>query len=157
MKQIKFIVATLMAAVFMTISPSCSEDKDEPAAAAAKTVQGDYSGDLECSVMGSVSIFEGKTFTITATDESTVSVVLPAFGDAPMALPSITLAGVKVSEENGTVTMATTEVSGQTDTGKNYTCTISGTVQNKTFDLKFNLQYGAMPMPLICSSTAVKQ
>ena len=157
MRQIKFLFATLMAVVFLTIISSCSNDKDEPAVPAAKTIQGTYAGDLECTVMGSASVFEDKTFTVTATDETTVSIVLPAFGEAPMALPSITLPGVKVTETNGVVTLATTEVSGQTDAGKTYTCTFSGTVQDKTLNLKFNLQYGAMPMPMICSSTALKQ
>lgn len=157
MKQIKFLFATFMAVVIMTTFSSCSDDKDEPAMPAAKTVQGTYEGDLECTVMGSPSVFENKTFVVTATDESTVSVVLPAFGEAPMALPSITLTGVKVTEADGVATLATTEVSGQTDGGKTYTCTFSGTVQDKILKLKFNLQYGAMPMPMICSSTAQKQ
>ena len=82
MKQIKFLFATIMAVVFLTTFSSCSDEKDEPAVPAAKTIQGTYAGDLECTVMGSASIFEGKTFTVNATDESTVSVVLPAFGEA---------------------------------------------------------------------------
>ena len=117
-----------MVPVVLTTFLSCSDEKDEPAVPAAKTIQGTYAGDLECTVMGSSSIFENKTFTINATDESTVSVVLPAFGEAPMALPSITLTGVKVTEANGVVTLATTEVSGQTDAGKSYTCTFSGDI-----------------------------
>jgi len=157
MKPIKSLFATIMAIVCMTSFLSCSDENDEPAALAAKNIQGFYNGDMECSVMGSVSTFENKTFTITATDESTVSVVLPAFGEAPMALSSITLAGVKVTEANGVVTMAETEVSGQTDAGKSYTCTLSGNIENNILNIKFNLQYGAMPMPMICSSTATKQ
>lgn len=157
MKTLKFLCATL-AAIFctMTIS-SCSEDKDEPAAPAAKAIQGNYAGDMDCTVMGSTSTFENLTFTVSAVDESTVNVVLPAFGEAPMAMPSITVTGVKVSESDGTVTLATTEVSGETTSGKSYTCTISGTVVNNTLSIRFNLQYGNMPMPMICSSNATKQ
>lgn len=157
MKQIKFLFATIMTVVFLTTFSSCSDDKDEPAVPAARTIQGTYAGDLESTVMGTTLIFENKTFTINATDESTVSVVLPAFGEAPIALPSITLTGVKVTEANGVITLATTEISGQTDAGKTYNCTISGTVQDNTLNLKFNLQYGTMPMPMICSSKALKQ
>ena len=157
MKSFKFFFATFMAIVCMTTFSSCGDDNDEPATPTAKNIQGSYKGDMECSVMGSASTFEDMTFSVTATDDSTVAVVLPAFGEAPMALPSITITGVKVTEANGVVTMTTTEVSGQTDTGKSYTCTLSGTVENSTLNIKFNLQYGAMPMPMICSSTAQKQ
>ncbi len=156
MKQIKFLFAAIMAIVCMTVFSSCSDDKDEPSIPAAKTIQGSYKGNMDCSVMGSVSTFENMTFTITANDETTVTVVLPAFGEAPMALPSITISNVKVTEANGVVTINTTEVSGQTDAGKNYTCTLSGSMENNTLNIKFNLQYGAMPMPMICSSTAQK-
>ena len=61
MKQIKFLFATIMAVVCLTTFSSCSDDKDEPAVPAAKTIQGTYAGDLECTVMGSSSIFEDKT------------------------------------------------------------------------------------------------
>ena len=155
MKQFKFIFASLMAMLTLAILPSCSDEKDEPAAPAARTIQGSYSGDMECSVMGSASTFENLTFSIDATDDATVTV--PAFGEAPMAMPSIAVAGVKVSEADGVVTLATTEVSGQTESGKNYSCTLSGSVTDNVLSIKFNLQYGAMPMPMICSSTATKK
>ena len=74
-----------------------------------------------------------------------------------MAMPSLAITGVKVTEANGVVTLATTEVSGQIESGKNYTCTLSGSVTDKVLNIKFNLQYGAMPMPMICSSTATKK
>ena len=107
--------------------------------------------------MGSASTFENLTFSIEATDDATVAVTLPAFGEAPMAMPSLAITGVKVTEANGVVTLATTEVSGQIESGKNYTCTLSGSVTDKVLNIKFNLQYGAMPMPMICSSTATKK
>lgn len=157
MKQLKFIFASLITMLTLAILPSCSDEKDEPATPAAKTIQGSYTGDMECSVMGSASTFENLTFSIDATDDATVSVTLPAFGEAPMAMPSIAITGVKVSEANGVVTLATTEVSSQTESGKKYTCTLSGSVTDKVLSIKFNLQYGAMPMPMICSSTATKK
>lgn len=158
MKPIKFIYATMIAALSLLSLSSCSDSKDdEPAQPAAKAIEGTYTGDLDCSVMGSVSTFEDAVFSISATDDATVTIVLPPFGEAPMQMPAITVTGIKVSETDGTATLATTEDSGQTDSGKSYTCTVSGTVSDKTLDIKFNLQYGAMPMPMICSSTATKQ
>lgn len=158
MKPIKFLFATMIAVLALVTLPSCSDNnEDEPAVPAAKAIAGTYAGDMECSVMGSASTFENLSFVLSATDDATVTVTLPAFGEAPMAMPSITITGVKVTEANGISTLATTEYSGQTDSGKSYTCTVSGSVSDKTLDIKFNLQYGAMPMPMICSSTATKQ
>ncbi len=157
MKSLKFLVATIVA-IFCTMAiASCSDEKDDPSVPAAKSAEGNYKGDMECSVMGNTSTFEDLTFSVKAVDESSVNVVLPAFGEAPMAMPSITVNGVKVSESSGVVTLANTEVSGQTESGKSYTCTLSGTVENNTLSIRFNLQYGAMPMPMICSSNATKQ
>lgn len=156
MKQFKLLFV-MMAAVLAGALTSCSDDNDTPDVPAAKSIEGTYKGDLVCTVMGSAQTFEGKEFVITANDETMVSVSLPAFGEAPMALPAIKLPGVKVSEADGVVTLATTEVSGQTEAGKAYTCTLSGTVEGKKLDIKFNLRYGAMPMPLICTSTATKE
>lgn len=119
MKPIKFLFATVIAVLALVTLPSCSDDnnEDEPAVPAAKAIAGTYAGDMECSVMGSASTFENLSFSLSATDDATVAVTLPAFGEAPMAMPSIT----------------------------------------NTLNIKFNLQYGAMPMPMICSSAATKQ
>jgi len=158
MKQIKFLFATILATVCLSALTSCSDNKeDEPATPAAKNIEGKYHGDMECSVMGNASTFDNMTFEINATDETTVTVILPAFGETLMTMPSITIAGVEVTETNGIVSLKPTEVSSQTSTGKAYTCTLSGSVENKTLNIQFNLQYGAMPMPIICSSTALKQ
>lgn len=159
MKPIKFLFATMIALLAFVTLPSCSDDnnEDEPAVPAAKAIAGTYAGDMECSVMGSASTFENLSFSLSATDDATVAVTLPAFGEAPMAMPSITITGVKVTEANGISTLATTQCTGTTDSGKSYTCTLSGDVNGNTLNIKFNLQYGAMPMPMICSSAATKQ
>ena len=116
MKPIKFLFATIIAVLALVTLPSCIHDnEDEPAVPAAKAIAGTYAGDMECSVMGSASTFENLSFVLSATDDATVTVTLPAFGEAPMAMPSITITGVKVTEVNGISTLATTECSGQTD------------------------------------------
>lgn len=158
MKKIKSIFATMLAMICITGLQSCSDDKNDiPATPAAKTIEGSYLGNMNCSVMGNVSTFKNVTFEISATDDANVTVTLPPFGEAPMALPSITITDVKVSETDGVVTLVPTEISGQTSAGKTYTCTLTGTVKKNILDIRFNLQYGAMPMPMICSADAKKQ
>lgn len=156
MKFFKTFLATIMAFSCLSAFTSCNDKNDEPTTPVARTISGSYNGDLQCTVMGNPSNFADCTFTITATDDNTVSVGLPAFGENPMAMPAINVSGVKVTDKDGIATLATTDVSGLTDTGKNYTCTVEGTVDGNTLNIRFNLQYGAMPMPLICSSIAVK-
>lgn len=155
MKKIK-LLAFLLSFTYVFSLTSCGDDMYEPDTPAAKQIEGSYSGTMECSVMGSVDTFENMSFRIVATDDATVTVTLPAFGNVPMAMPSITLEGVKVSETNGIVTIKETEANGMTDTGKKYTVTLMGTVQGNVLNIKLNLLYGSMPMPIICSSTASK-
>lgn len=137
---------------------SCSETKENtPATPAAKNIEGLYYGDIDCSVMGQVSTFEEGAFQIAATDEATVTVTLPSFGEGTMLLPSIPITGVKVYEADGVTTLKQTQTTGQTTEGKNYTCTLTGTITGKKLSIKFTLVYGAMPMPMICSSEALKR
>lgn len=158
MKLFRTIFMAMVAIISLSTTTSCSDndDKDTPAIPAAKNIEGSYTGDMDCSVMGNVSTFADVTFGITATDDATVSITLPPFGEAPMAMPSITVDGVKVTEEDGIATLASTQITGETTDGKSYTVTLSGSVADNTLDIRFNLQFGAMPMPMICSSTAVK-
>lgn len=154
MKRIKSIFATMMLCLgIMATMSSCSDDKDEPTLPAAKNIEGSYSGDMSCTVMSSESTFENMTFTVKATDDATVSVTISEFGEPPMKMPSITVPGIKVSGSDGTYTLATTEFSGDNN-GKKYSGTAQGSFTNKILTFKFNLQYGAMPMPMICSFTA---
>ena len=133
---------------------SCSDNDDKPAAPAAKSVEGIYTGDMTCTVMGSESTFEDMTFTVTATDDATVSVAIPSFGNPPMQVPQVTVAGVRVSGEEGSYTLATTEFNGTTDGGKTYSGTLQGSAAEKAVTIEFSLQYGAMPMPMICRFTS---
>lgn len=141
--------------------PACSDDKEKdeptPADAAAKSIAGVYSGDMSCTVMSSEETIPDVTFTVTATDGNTVSVTLPGFGNPPMQVPSVTVTGVKVSGSDGSYQLAASEFSGKTEAGKSYSGTIQGNFADNRITIKFNLQYGAMPVPMICSFTAPKK
>lgn len=136
---------------------SCSDkEEDEPALPAAREVAGTYSGDMTCSVMGQESQFEDMTFTVVAVDDSSVDITVSEFGQAPMAVPSFTVEGVKVSGAEDSYTLASTDFEGQTATGRAYSGKLQGSYSGTTLSVQFNLQYGAMPMPMICSFSAPK-
>lgn len=164
MKKIKSVLATMLAVLSLVSFNSCSDKEenepvlDEPTAVStAKDVAGTYKGDMTCSVMGQESIFEDMTFTVRATDDTTVSVEISTFGNPPMQVPAITVTGVKVSETSGTYTLTSTDFKGEMSNGKSYSGTLDGDYESSTITVRFNLQYGSMPMPMICSFTAPKQ
>lgn len=157
MKKFKQFAALLPLVFFVTAAASCSDDDDAPAAPAAKEIAGTYNGDLTCSVMGSESVFENKTFVVTATSDSEVSVKIDAFGEAPMALPSITVDKLKVTGADGIYAVDATTFSGTTEAGKQYSGTIKLAYTNGVVVIDFQLQYGAMPMPIICTFTSGKK
>lgn len=151
------IISGLMAIVFgMFTLSSCGSDDDEPAVPAAQSVAGTYHGDMTCSVMGQESTFEDMTFTLIATDDATVDIEISTFGNPPMQVPAITIKDVKVSGADGSYTLATTSFEGDLENGKKYSGTIEGTNVSGVMTLRFNLNYGAMPMPMICTFTAPK-
>lgn len=159
MKKLRTIFATMLLCVGIAATlSSCSDDeKDEPSVPAAKSVAGSYDGDMTCSVMGSESVFEDVTFDVTATDDAAVSVAIPSFGNPPMRVPEIAVAGVKVSGTDGTYSLAATEFSGTTPDGKAYSGVMQGDFAGNTITIKFSLQYGAMPMPMICTFSAPRK
>lgn len=159
MKKLKVIFASLVLCLgFVATVSSCSSDDDgTPAVPAAKSVEGVYNNNMTCSVMGSDSEFEDVTFTLTATDESTVNVQISSFGNPPMQVPEISVPGVKVVKADGAYTLAETEFSGTSSNGKAYSGTLQGTYNGTTMTIKFTLHYGAMPMPMICTFTAAKK
>lgn len=155
MEKIKTILLSLLLMTILPSLSSCSDKEDEPSVPAARSVAGTYQGDMTSSVMGQESVFENMTFTLNATDDSTVSLVISTFGNPPMQVPEITIPGIKVSGENGTYTLAATEFS-QEANGKKCSGVVRGNFANNTLEINFNLQYGAMPMPMICSFSAQK-
>lgn len=157
MKRIKSILATMMLALgIMTITTSCSDEKEEPAIPAAKNIEGIYTGDMTCTVMNSEFKYENITLSVNATDDATVNVIISEFGVPPMKVQSINISGMKVYGNNGAYTLASTEFSGD-DNGKKYSGTAHGSFADKTLTFGFNLQYGAMPMPMVLSFIAPKK
>lgn len=159
MIRLKSILATMLAVLSLISFNSCSDKEDnEPAATpAAKSIAGTYKGDMTCSVMGQESIFNDMTFNITSTDDATVSIEISSFGEPPMQVPAITVTGVKVTGSDGTYSLASTEFKGEMSNGKTYSGTLDGNYASDKITIRFNLQYGSMPMPMICSFTAPKQ
>lgn len=157
MKTIK----TIFAFMAVWIGPaatlvSCSDEK-EPEVAAARSVEATYTGNLTCSVMGDEELFNDKTLTVVATDDAHVTVTIPSFGNAPMELPEIEVDGVKVTEKAGIYALGSTTFAGTTAGGRAYSGTLQGELANNMMTIRFNLQYGAMPMPLICTFSAPRQ
>lgn len=162
MKKIKTILAS--AAMAVTVLAACAmftscsdDDKNEPETPAATAITGSYTGDMTCSVMGSESTFEDLTVTIAATDDATVSITLSSFGEPPMQVPEITITGVKVSGSDATYSIAESRFSGTTPSGRAYSGTTKGSVVDNNLTLNLQLQYGAMPMPMICTFKAPKK
>lgn len=157
MKKIKTILVCM--AVCMGLAAtlvSCSEE-GEPEVGAADRVEATYTGDLTCSVMGDEDLFSDKTFTVVATDEAHVTIAIPSFGNPPMQLPEIKVAGVKVTEQGGKYELGSTDFAGTTESGKTYSGTLQGEFSDNTITIRFSLQFGAMPMPLICTFSAPRQ
>ncbi len=159
MKTFKVMTAMLVAVVSLCLVPSsCSRDKDEPApAVAAKSIAGSYKGSLKSVVMGTETTFDNVAVTLAAPDDATVDVAIGTFGTPPMAVPAFAVKGVKVTGANGTYTLATTEFSGTSTTGRNYSGTLQGSFAQDKLTVQFNLKYGAMPMPMVCTFTAPRE
>lgn len=157
MKTFKLLCAVLALTFGLVSFSSCgSDDDDDVATPAARDIAGTYTADMSCSVMGEASDFEDMTFTVTATGNATVDITIPTFGEMPMQVPEFTVTGVKVSGADGSYTLDTTTFSGTLPNGKSYSGTLQGSYKDSRLSVQFNLQYGAMPMPMICSWTAPK-
>lgn len=159
MKKITTLFASMMLFAGLTAAfTSCSDDdNNEPEIPAAKSVAGTYTGDMSCTVMGDESTFEDMTFTVTATDDATVTVKIPTFGNPPMQVPAFDIQGVKVFGTDGTYSLADTDFQGTTAAGREFSGTLQGSFTDQNLTIRFSLNYGAMPMPMSCAFSAPKQ
>lgn len=153
----KKAITLIMALMLTTGLYSCSDkEDDEPQLSTAKEVAGSYTGLMEATVMGTDLTFENVDVRITVADDSHVDIAIASFGNPPMVLPEININKVAVSGMDGLFVLATTQFSGVSTDGKTY----SGTIQGSSVDtliLNMELNYGAMPMPLICKYAASKK
>lgn len=156
MKATKFLSAMMTMVIGFCALTSCGSDNDEPETPAAHSIAGTYHGDMTCSVMGDDSTFEDMTFTVTAVDDATAEISVSSFGNPPMLVPGFSVSGVKVNGTDGNYTIEPTEFEGDLSNGKKYSGTLQGAYSGNTISLQINLQYGAMPMPMICSFAAPK-
>lgn len=154
LKKLSVFMLALLATV--TITSCSSDDNNEVAAGAAKVIAGDYTSNLTCSVMGADTEFENVTVSIVEKDDATVDVKIGSFGNPPMQVPAFTIENVKVTGQDGNYTIANTNFEGTTENGKNYSGVLTGGYTGNKLSIKFNLQYGAMPMPMINTFESVK-
>lgn len=148
----------LMMALIMTLGlSSCSDnEKDEPQQPAANEIAGSYTGTMTGTAMGTDLTFDNVDVRITAADDSHVDIAIASFGNPPMVLPEIFIGNVPVSGAEGNFALAATQFSGTSPDGKNYSGTIQGTSKGELV-LNMELNYGNMPMPLVCKYTANKK
>lgn len=162
MKKFKFSFATMMVAMLtMCVAfTSCSSDDDPVAVAAASKVAGTYVDSLQLTVMGSTSTYKDLEVKVEAANEETVNIILPAYGEGRMALPSLTIPAVKVAGSDNNYAFGVTdykssvEVNGAT---KEFTMTLQGTYVAGKLTLNYTLVYGTMPMPMVCKFVATKK
>ena len=162
--KIKKFMAMMIAAVTLCAGfTSCGDDDDDNTVPAAESLAGTYTGTLTISVMGSEST-DTVSYVITKEDDTHVKMTIPAAGSGAMALPSITVdnipvttstvAGVEIvsaslESASGTITV--------NDAEKSYTFSDIVIVgQNKTAAINYSLQYGKMPMAMVCAFTGNK-
>lgn len=162
MKKFKFSFATMMVAMLtMCVAfTSCSSDDDPVAVAAASKVAGTYVDSLQLTVMGSTSTYKDLEVKVEVANEETVNIILPAYGEGRMALPSLTIPAVKVAGSDNNYAFGVTdykssvEVNGAT---KEFTMTLQGTYVAGKLTLNYTLVYGTMPMPMVCKFVATKK
>lgn len=75
-----------------------------------------------------------------------------------MALPSITVKNLAVTESNGTYSIPETSFDQTLENGKGLSKTaIKATIKDGKMQITFVLQYGNMPFVMNCSSNATKK
>lgn len=162
MKKFKFSFAAMMVAMLtMYVAfTSCSNDDDPVAVAAASEVAETYVDSLQLTVMGSTSTYKDLEVKVEVANDETVNIILPAYGEGRMALPSLTIPAVKVAGSDNNYVFGVTdykssvEVNGAT---KEFTMTLQGTYVAGKLTLNYTLVYGTMPMPMVCKFVATKK
>lgn len=159
MKNLRTIMATLLAAVAFVCLTACGGDDDEPApAGSAQEVAGTYRSDIHWNVAGTPGTISGVTVTVADAGESNVNVSFSEFGPSDdMIIPAFTLKDVKVAMKDGVCTLGPASCTGTLASGKEFSIMdFNGTYKNGTLSVSFMFRYGAMP-PMTCTYDAPKQ
>jgi len=163
--KIRKFMAMMIAAVSVCVGfTSCGDDdEDDNIIPAAQTIEGNYTGEVVITVMGSDSKSNG-TYEIKKIDETHVSMTTPALGEGAMAMPAITINSIPVT----TSTISGAEVISATMAEAKGTITVNGAEKAYTFSniviknsgkkisIVYSLQYGKMPMTMDYSFTGEK-
>lgn len=162
MKKFFSLMALVLAIVCTNVAfNSCSDDDDAAATPAAAEVAGTYSGNGTMTVMGQSFDYPNVSYTLTAKDESTVTLTIPATGEGSMKFPDLKVENISVTKaSDGTYTLGETEYKGTVTVDgatKNYTVMVaSSSVNGSTLKLNYSLQYGAMPMAMVTTFEGTK-
>lgn len=161
--KMKLFRVMFMATLLILFTTACSKD-DEVSVPAAEAMAGSYAGNYTLTVMGQTSE-EQATYSITKVNDTTISLTTPVAGEGAMALPSITLDNLPVSE---TTVSGTTAYMAKVSSFSG-TVTVNGAEKNYTFSdvvvalsgnkiaINYSLQYGKMPMAMVFAFTGDKK
>lgn len=164
--KIKSFLAMMIASAALAVGlTACSDDDDDDDnVPAATSLSGTYSGDLSITVMGSETTSEAS-YIINKVDDNTVSLVLPASTySSSMSMPSLTVDNIPVTKTTvagvETITGSVESVSGTitvNEEEKSYSFSDLAIVGNGTeVSIVYTLQYGRMPMPMVCTFSGKK-
>lgn len=152
MKKLQVLLASLFMLGGISFFSSCSKDDDKPQdKTPAEMIAGNYTNNLDISVMNQSIPFDNVTFTITPVTDETVDIIVPYLAyHSP--IPSFTVRNLKVTKQNDLYEIAETDFEDEvTDSNgdlKTITGSMQGTYKNNELELVFEFKYGNMPMPM---------
>lgn len=162
MKKFFSMMALILAMACTTLAfNSCNNDDDTPATPAAAEVAGTYTGNGTMTVMGQSFDYPNVAYTLTAKDETTLTLTIPATGEGSMKFPDLKVENISVKKaSDGTYQLGETEYNGSVTVDgatKNYTVTVANsTISGSTLKLNYSLQYGSMPMAMVTTFEGTK-
>lgn len=151
MKMKNLMAMAAMAFVFGL--SSCGGDDDVPETPAANQVAGNYAGTETLTVDGEADESD-ELIQITKVTDTTVDLVLPAYGEGMMTIPELPVKNIVVAKKgddiSGTITGGTYTGTVTNSKGEEKTYTVNDFVllyndTNKTLILTFKMKYGNMP------------
>lgn len=153
--KLKSLLYILILALTGAMLTACGND-DEPDNNGSGNLEGNYTGVLEASVMGTHCDFDGNyTVEINNVAEgygvSSASVTLPECSftipgtESRQTIPSVKVDNVSVSWSDGSYKLASGNVTVEQN-GVQYAVLLEGNVKGKDASLNYTMQPGKMPM-----------